>query len=118
MNIDSRRLPHDPDEVFAHHSLDVVAWKPFSDHRTAFVVAFIQCTVQLNWYPKGKDIIDNLWRARIGTAGSAPTSLAVPFVIHKNFPKWDDLRRTVNIVFDRLRLAQALANRIRPPLIK
>jgi hypothetical protein len=89
--------------------LDVVAWKPFADHRTAFVVAFIQCTVQWNWFPKGKDILDNVWRGRIDTAGSALTSLAVPFVIHKNFEKWDDLRRTVNIVFDRLRLAQTLA---------
>jgi hypothetical protein len=98
--------------------LDVVVWKPFADNRTAFVVAFIQCTVQSNWFPKGKDIIDNLWRARIDTAGSALTSLAVPFVIHKNFPKWDDLRRTVNIVFDRLRLAQALANRDSGPFEK
>jgi hypothetical protein len=91
--------------------LDVVAWKPFADHRTAFLVAFIQCTVQRNWFPKGKDILDNVWRGRIDTAGSALTSLAVPFVIHKNYEKWDDLRRTVNIVFDRLRLAQTLAGR-------
>lgn len=90
--------------------VDVVAWKPFADHRTAFIIAFAQCTVQSNWYPKGKDVIERIWLSRIDTGGSALTSLAVPFVIPKNFDKWDDLRRTVSIVFDRLRLAQMLGS--------
>jgi len=98
--------------------VDVVAWKPFEDHRTAFLVAFVQCTIQKDWHLKGRDIIDNVWRAKIDTAGSALTSLAVPFVIHKNYDKWDDLRRTVGIVFDRLRLAQVLVDRDTSPFDK
>ena len=88
--------------------VDVVAWKPFADRRTAFLVAFAQCTVQTNWYPKRKDVIERLWFARIDTGGWALSVLALPFSIPKNFENWDDLRRAVNIVFDRLRLAQML----------
>lgn len=90
--------------------VDVIAWKPFADNRTAFAVALIQCTVQSDWFPKSKDIIDDLWRGRIDTGRDALKSLAVPFVIHKNFDKWDDLRRIVHIIFDRLRLAQVLVD--------
>lgn len=90
--------------------VDVVAWRPFMDHRTAFIVIFTQCTVQYNWYPKGKDVIESVWRTRIDAADSAVTALAIPFMIHKNFEKWDDLRHTVGIVFDRLRLAQMLGS--------
>lgn len=90
--------------------VDVVAWKPFGDYKTAFLVAYIQCTVQINWFPKGKDIIDRIWLSRIDTGGTAITSLAIPFIVPKNYDKWDDLRRTVSLVFDRLRLARMLRN--------
>jgi hypothetical protein len=89
--------------------LDVVAWRPFKDGRTAFGVTLIQCTVQSNWFPKGKDILEHVWLGRIDTGRPVYSSLAVPFVIPKNYPKWDDLRRTVNIVFDRLRLVELLS---------
>ncbi len=89
--------------------VDVVVWKPFSDNRTAFVLALIQCTFQADWFPKGKDVIGDIWLSRVDTGKEAITSLAIPFVIPKNFDKWDDLRRTVNIVFDRLRLAEFLS---------
>ncbi|MFA5935605.1 MAG: hypothetical protein WC787_02005 [Patescibacteria group bacterium] len=90
--------------------VDVVAWKPFADHKTGFILTLIQCTVQLNWFPKGKDIVDHVWLAKLDTGRPIITSLAIPFVIHKNYEKWDDLRRTVNVIFDRLRLAQVLAH--------
>lgn len=90
--------------------LDVIAWKPFNDRRSAFAVALIQCTVQADWFPKAKDLVDDLWRGRLDTGRSVLTTLAVPFVIPRNYGKWDDLRRTVSVVLDRLRLAQFLAN--------
>jgi hypothetical protein len=91
--------------------LDVVAWKPFKDGRSAFAVALVQCTVQLQWLPKSKDLLDHVWLGRIDTGRPLITSLAIPFVIPKNYPNWDDLRRTVSIVFDRLRLAEVLTDR-------
>lgn len=89
--------------------VDVVAWKPFSDKRTAFIIALIQCTIQLDWFPKGKDIVDHVWLSKLDTGRFALTSLAIPFIIEKNFDKWDDLRRTVNLIFDRLRLSEVLS---------
>ena len=90
--------------------VDVVAWKPFTDNRSAFVLTFIQCTVRLDWFPKAHDVVDKIWLSRIDTGRDALTSLAIPFVIEKNFDKWDDLRRMVNVIFDRLRIAQSLEN--------
>ena len=89
--------------------VDIVAWKPFLDNRTAFLIALVQCTVQLDWFPKAKDIHDMLWLARLDTARPAILSLAIPFIIETNYDKWDDLRRLVNLVFDRLRLSEYLA---------
>jgi hypothetical protein len=91
--------------------LDVVAWKPFRDARSAFALALVQCTVQFDWHPKATDILDHVWLSRIDSGRPVLTSLAVPFVIPKNYPKWDELRRMTNIVFDRLRLTQVLADR-------
>lgn len=88
--------------------LDVVAWKPFPDHRTAFATMFIQCTIQSDWYSKADDIRSDVWCSRIDTGPSMLTSLAIPFVIRQSYDKWDDLRRKVSIVFDRLRLARML----------
>jgi len=91
--------------------LDVVAWKPFEDHRSGFAMVLVQCTVQSDWFPKAADLLDDVWRGRLDMGRSPLTSLAVPFVIPKNFAKWDDLRRMVHLIFDRLRLAQMLAKR-------
>ena len=95
--------------------LDVVAWKPFKDGRSAFAVALVQCTMQSDWHPKAKDILDHVWMSRLDTGRPVVTSLAVPFVIPRNYPGWDELRRMTNIVFDRLRLAQVLAKRNSSP---
>lgn len=91
--------------------LDIVAWKPFKDRRSAFALALVQCTVQSDWHPKSKDILDHVWLGRIDSGRPILTSLAVPFVIPRNYPKWDELRRITSIVFDRLRLTQVLADR-------
>jgi len=88
--------------------VDVVAWKSFGDLMTAFMVVYIQCTVQSDWYPKSKDAIDRVWFGHIDTGGWASTALAIPFVVPRNYEKWDDLRRIVSIVFDRLRLTRLL----------
>jgi hypothetical protein len=89
--------------------LDVVAWKPFNDKRSAFALALVQCTVQSDWHPKAKDLLDHVWMGRIDSGRPVMLSLAIPFVIPKNYAKWDDLRRMTSVVFDRLRLAEVLS---------
>lgn len=89
--------------------VDIVVWKPFADPKSAFLVALAQCTMQSEWFGKARDIIVNVWNSRLDNAGVL-TILAIPFTIPADYEKWDELRRTVNIVFDRFRLAQMLGN--------
>jgi len=101
--------PGRPPKGMKDGGVDVVAWKPFKDNRSAFVLTLVQCTVQLDWHPKSKDILDQVWSGRLDSGRTALLSIAVPFVIPRNYQKWDDLRRMTNVVFDRLRLSQVLS---------
>lgn len=86
--------------------VDVVAWRPFADGRAGFVVVLAQCTVQLDWVGKSKDIVVGKWLGWIDFGLSPLTALAVPFAVPVSFDRWDELRRTVNVVLDRLRLCE------------
>jgi hypothetical protein len=90
--------------------VDVVVWRPFRDGRTGFIVVLAQCTVQLEWREKAKDITEDLWRGWIDFGKDPATCLAIPFVVPINYDKWDEVRRTVGIVLDRIRLAELLAS--------
>jgi hypothetical protein len=89
--------------------VDVVAWKPFSDRKAAYIVILAQCTIRTNWVPKAKDIIDMVWLAWLDTGRPVVIGLAIPFIIPPQFDRWDMLRRTVGVVFDRLRICQYLS---------
>jgi hypothetical protein len=95
--------------------VDIIAWKPFSDKRPSFMITYAQCTVQTDWHPKSKDIVDKVWDACIDSGRSALIALAIPFVIPKNYSKWDELKRLTNVVFDRLRITKMLAKSSLPP---
>ncbi len=88
--------------------VDVVAWRPFRDRRSGFAVLLCQCTVQVQWTGKGKDIIVDKWRAWLSLGKDPVTALAVPFVAASALSQWDDIRRTVHIPLDRLRLCELL----------
>lgn len=88
--------------------VDVVAWLPWSDRRSAFIVVLGQCTVQRDWFPKGKDVIPDVWRGYIDFGKDPSICLAIPFVIPPDFERWDELRRTVHIILDRIRITEAL----------
>lgn len=86
--------------------VDVVAWRPFRDGRTGFIVILCQCTAQQDWPPKCKDIVVGQWRGWIDFGLNPLTALAIPFAVPPGFDRWDELRRTVNIILDRLRLCE------------
>lgn len=88
--------------------VDIVAWRPFKDRRTGFIVVLCQCTVEENWSPKAKDIVVGKWNGWIDFGLNPLTVLAIPFAVPMAFDRWDELRRTVNIVLDRLRLCELL----------
>lgn len=91
--------------------VDVVVWRPFKDGRTGFVVVLCQCTVELNWPPKAKDIVLGNWCGLIDFGLHPLTALAIPFAVPTTFDKWDELRRTVNIVLDRMRLCELIESK-------
>jgi hypothetical protein len=88
--------------------LDVIAWRPFRDGRSGFLVVLTQCTVQRDWVGKARDLAQDVWRGWIDLGKDPHLVLAVPFIVAVNYPKLDELRRTVHAVFDRLRLCELL----------
>jgi len=88
--------------------LDVVVWRPFRDGRSGFLAILAQCTVQVDWFGKARDLARDVWRGWIDFGMDPHLVLAVPFVIPTSYPKWDELRRTVHTVLDRLRLCELL----------
>ena len=88
--------------------VDVVVWHPFRDRRTGFIVVLCQCTVAYNWPNKSRDIQPRKWSGWIDFAFDPVTALAVPFAIPMTFGQWDELRRTVNFVLDRIRLSELI----------
>jgi hypothetical protein len=88
--------------------LDVVVWRRFRDERNGYIVILAQCTVQTEWFGKARDLAEDVWRGWIDFGKDPHLVLAIPFAIPPNFAKWDDLRRTVHTVLDRLRLCELL----------
>ncbi len=92
--------------------VDVVAWRPFPDERSAFLVVLCQCTVQSRWANKGENIVLNQWTDWI-TLGAPPLkALAIPFVVPRGTDerweddeRWEEARRSVNMILDRYRLS-------------
>jgi hypothetical protein len=66
--------------------------------------------VQRDWFPKGKDLLEDVWRGWIDFGKDPHLVLAIPFVISSGFSKWEDLRRMVHTALDRLRLCELLGD--------
>jgi hypothetical protein len=88
--------------------LDVVAWRPFGDTRTGYLLILAQCTVQIDWFDKAKDLAEDSWRGWIDLGKAPHLALAIPFVVGRRYEKWDELRRLVHTALDRLRLCELL----------
>jgi len=88
--------------------LDVIVWRPFRDRRSGFLVVLAQCTVQRDWVIKAKDLTEDIWRGWIDMGKNPHLALAIPFVVPFKYEKWDELRRLVHTLLDRLRLTELL----------
>lgn len=88
--------------------LDVVVWRRFRDDRAGYLVVLAQCTVQMDWFDKARDLAEDVWRGWIDFGKDPHLALAIPFVVPQDFKKWDELRRNVHTVLDRLRLCELL----------
>jgi hypothetical protein len=88
--------------------LDVIVWRSFRDRRAGYLIVLAQCTVQKEWVGKARDLAHDVWRGWIDLGKDPHLVLAIPFVVSSSYDKWDDLRRTVHAVLDRLRLCELL----------
>lgn len=88
--------------------LDVVAWRRFRDDRSGYLVILAQCTVQVEWVEKARDLAEDVWRGWIDFGKDPHLALAIPFVVPKDFKRWDALCRRVHTVLDRLRLCELM----------
>lgn len=98
-----RRRPHIKDS-----GVDAVVWRPFNDGRASFITILAQCTVTVDWFGKAKDIVPDVWDGWVDFGKNPVTCLAIPFIIPITYEKWDELRRTVHLVLDRLRICELL----------
>jgi hypothetical protein len=92
--------------------LDVVAWAPFKDRRMGYIAIMAQCTIQVEWRSKAKDIVDELWMGWLDIGRAPVTCLAVPFALPRNYEKWDEVRRTVTLILERSRLSALLSRQV------
>ena len=100
---------HAPLNSYSDAGVDVVVWWRFADERTGSPVLLAQCTVQLEWGEKVKDISVELWKKWINFATVPPqTALVIPFAVNRASPQWDDRTVTAGVIIDRLRLMELL----------
>jgi hypothetical protein len=88
--------------------VDVVAWRPFPDKRSAFPVALVQCTVQREVVSKSRDIDVRNWSGWLALDIDPTTILAIPGTVAKT-EDWNEIALRA-LILDRIRLVGLLDN--------
>lgn len=98
-----------PLNSYSDAGVDVVAWWRFADGRAGAPIILAQCTVQLDWGEKTKDIDLKLWEKWIDFDTVPPqTALVLPFAVSQTYDLWDDRTVTAGVIIDRIRLLELL----------
>jgi hypothetical protein len=72
-------------------------------------VMLAQCTVQIEWSEKTRDISVELWKKWIDFETVPPqTALVIPFAISRTLEQWANRTITAGVIIDRLRLLELL----------
>ena len=89
--------------------VDVVAWWRFKDQRIGFPVLLAQCTVQLRWDRKLKDVDPDLWREWINFGTVPPQKcLVIPFAVDLKEERWPHRTTQAGVIIDRNRIMELL----------
>lgn len=86
--------------------LDVIVWRPFSDHKPAHLTVLGQAAIGSNWATKGADIVEDIWRGWLDFGRQPIKCLGIPYQVPDTLKYWDRLRRSVSVLLDRLRLSE------------
>jgi hypothetical protein len=106
LGIDDARMDRPPDDNDG--GVDVIAWKPFKDGRTGFPTYLIQCTVQLDYARKGREVEPHIWLQWLGF-GTAPVSgIAIPFAVQRGDDRWLHMDNRSSLILDRSRICELL----------
>lgn len=86
--------------------VDVVGWIPFPDSRAGHLVLLAQATIERDWWSSQKhhDINPVAWLGWLDLGAIPSVAFAIPFAVPANFVHWDELRRHVSVILDRIRL--------------
>lgn len=87
--------------------VDVVAWRPFKDGRSAFPVVLAQCTIQADVLTKSLDIDLRNWSNWLMLLRDPVTVLTVPFVLTASSEDWNEVSQR-HMILDRFRLVELL----------
>jgi hypothetical protein len=98
-----------PLRSFNDAGVDVVAWWRFMDGRVGFPVLLAQCTVQLRWEKKLKDVDPDLWREWINFGTVPPQKcLVIPFAVDSEEERWPHRTTQAGVIIDRVRMIELL----------
>jgi len=88
-------------------TLDVVAWKDFTDKSSSKILMFGQCAAGRNWEEKlGELNPETFWRQWMQDSLVSPTPIKSYFVPHRiERKKWELVARKAGVIFDRCRIA-------------
>jgi hypothetical protein len=106
---DDASAAHPPLNSYSDAGVDVVVWWRFNDDRAGAPVLLAQCTVQIEWGEKAKDISVELWKKWIDFETVPPQiALVIPFAVSRTLEQWANRTITAGIIIDRLRLLELL----------
>jgi hypothetical protein len=98
----------DVDDVDNDAGLDVAAWRPFGDGQPGHLAVLAQCTVQVAFETKAKDLEPNDWNGWMRFGRVPMTALVIPFVVAVDAKLWMRLAGRVDLMLDRMRLLELL----------
>lgn len=99
-----------PARTYNDGGADVIAWRHFRDGRAGFPIVIAQCTIQLKWRNKSRDVSLELWRSWIDFPARPQKALVIPFAPTIDARLWRDRTRQAGMLLDRLRVSELLGH--------
>ncbi|MFB7893492.1 hypothetical protein ACFC1I_14920 [Microbacterium sp. NPDC056044] len=100
----------DVDDDDKDGGIDVAVWRPFADKSPSFTVWLAQCTVQATYERKTSDVKPAQWMTWIKFGQPPVTVLSVPYAIPSDAKVRGQMKYSVGLLLDRLRLCELLGD--------
>jgi hypothetical protein len=98
----------DVDDVDNDGGLDVAAWHGFGDRQPGHIAVLAQCTVEVEYEKKAKDLEPMQWLSWIRFGRPPMSALAIPSVVATDAKQWIRLADRVDLILDRMRIVELL----------